>query len=667
MKTGCATLLLRGNPKKLGAHWSEQGIHFSLVAPQAQKVFLCLYDEQGENEIAQLPMHASHEGVWHGFLENAAVGLIYNYRVEGEYAPHKGLRFNGDLRLLDPYARHVVGESHQSMAGRAEESVLKGQIVHETYDWSGDESPNIGISETVIYETHIKGLTKLNPYVDEVLRGTYAALAHPAVLSHFKGLGVTTVEFMPVQLFLDEVHLTRMGLRNYWGYNPISYFAISPRYWSGRAGTTPMSEFRDAVKALHGVGIEVILDVVFNHTAESDAFGQTMSFRGIDNALYYHLTPDDLSEYENWSGCGNCLNLRSAHVQTLVMDALRYWVEQMRVDGFRLDLAPILGRDAHAFSSTAPIFTAIANDAVLSQVKWIAEPWDIGKNGYQLGHFPNHWLEWNDQYRDVMREFWLHQNVSLGVFAQRFSGSSDIFERAGRHGGSSVNYLSAHDGFTLHDLVTYSHKHNHANGESNQDGRSYNASWNVGVEGETTDKEVNALRGKLKRAMLATLFFSQGTPMLHAGDELGRTQRGNNNAYCQDNDVSWLSWAGADEALMAYVQRLIRLRKRYAVLRRVAWASGAHEIDWRLPSGAALTVADWEKSESGGISILLRHRLEDTPCLILVNPTREAIHFSLPQGRWQEKLDSDMAVRVMMVVEGEMHLSAHSIWLAAQA
>ena len=655
-----ATALSLGAAYPLGAHWDGHGVNFALVAPHAHAVELCLFDAAGRQELVRLAMPVCEDGVWHGYLDGAAPGQVYGYRVSGPYAPQHGQRFNANKVLLDPYARLVLGQ-YQGQPGFLDQRpdaelqpdpfdngalALKAQVVHEAYDWGRDAPPRVAPADTVLYEVHVKGLTQLHPEVPPALRGSYAGLAQPAVLDYLEQLGVTTLSLLPVHQRADEMRLQHMDLSNYWGYSSIGFFAPEMRYWSAQAGSTPISEFRDMVKALHGRGIEVVLDVVYNHTAETDEFGPTLSFRGIDNALYYHLQPGNPALYENWTGCGNCLNLAEPRVLQLVMDSLRYWVEEMHVDGFRFDLAPELARTSQGFSSSAAFLAAVRQDPVLAKVKLIAEPWDIGPGGYQLGNFPSGWLEWNDKYRDTMRSFWLQQGPSLGEFAQRFAASSDVFQHHTRLPAASINFLTAHDGFTLHDLVSYNHKHNLANGENNRDGHSHNLSWNCGVEGATDNADVLQLRSSLQRALLATLLFSQGTPMLLAGDDIGHSQHGNNNAYCQDNPLCWLDWQHADQALAAFTARLIALRRRYPALRHANWTSGATQADgqpdmaWLKPDGAALDEAAWHSKLRYCIGIRLGADAAEETCLLLLNAEAQSVDFALPAGSWRMLLDT---------------------------
>lgn len=676
--------LQAGRAYPLGAHHTGHGINFALVAPHASSVVLCLFDATGAIEQQRLPLPALSGDVWHGYLDGAQPGLVYGYRVDGEAAAAQGLCFNPAKLLLDPYAREVVGSYLGQEAFKSDDPAdtgaiaLKARVVKESYDWEDDHPPDIAVADMVLYELHVKGFTQLHPAIPEELRGRYAGLAHPAALDHLQSLGITSVNLLPVHFRADEARLQDLALTNYWGYTTIGFFAPERRYWSGRAGSTPISEFRDMVKALHQRGLEVILDVVYNHTAESDENGPVLSFRGIDNALYYHLDPSDPSRYQNWSGCGNCLNLSQPRVLQLVMDSLRYWVQDMHVDGFRFDLAPILGRDQHGFSSTAAFFAALRQDPVLAPIKLIAEPWDL--ETHQLGNFPAGWLEWNDRYRDTMRGFWMHQWPTLGEFAQRFAGSSLEFRQPLRLPSASINFLTAHDGFTLDDLVTYNHKHNAANGEANRDGSPHNNSWNCGIEGPTEDGEVKQVRARLKRALLATLFFSQGTPMLLAGDELNNSQQGNNNAYCQDSALSWLDWDAADPALIDYVARLIALRRAHPILHHAQWhekqpanntedATAASEdtraaIHWLDIDGQPMSEQRWDCKQCYRIGIWLVSASSCEPdCLILINAEAVAAPFALPTGAWRVVLDSAEPEATHPVQSKELLLAARSVLL----
>ena len=684
--------LRAGAPYPLGAHWDGRGVNFALAAPHAHAVELCLFDAGGTRELTRLAVHHCQDGVWHAYLDGAEPGLVYGYRVTGPWAPDRGQRFNPNKVLLDPYARAVVGEylGQDAFQGQALDAAgrpdpvdnaalaLKARVVHEAYDWGIDAPPRVAPADTVLYEVHVKGFTRLHPGVPEPLRGSYAGLAQPAVLDYLQQLGVTTLSLLPVHARADEMRLQHMGLSNYWGYSSIGFFAPEPRYWSHRAGSSPTSEFRDMVKALHARGIEVVLDVVYNHTAETDEAGPTLSFRGIDNALYYRLQPGDPALYENWTGCGNCLNLAEPRVLQLVMDSLRYWVEEMHVDGFRFDLAPVLARDAHGFSSASAFLAAVRQDPVLARVKLIAEPWDVGPGGYRLGQFPAGWCEWNDKYRDAMRAFWLGREPaggSLGEFARRFAGSSDVFEHDGRRPTASVNFITAHDGFTLRDLVSYDHKHNEANGEQNRDGHGENLSWNCGAEGPTDDEGVLRLRARLQRALLATLMLSQGTPMLLAGDDIGHSQQGNNNAYCQDNALSWLDWQGADRTLADFTARLIAARRRYRALRRASWYSGAPQADghpdimWMQADGAALTDTAWNDGRRC-IGIRMGAPAGDEvgaeTCLLLVNAHTQAVDFVLPDGSWRVLVDSADPAAEPHEIKGSAAVPAHAAVLLVE-
>jgi glycogen operon protein len=686
--------LQAGRAWPLGAHWDGNGVNFALVAPHADAVFLCLFEHSPPHahEIARLPLPCFEHGVWHGYLPAAAPGLVYGYRLSGPYAPALGQRYNSAKLMLDPYAREVLGhyageevffdyQTHgadNAMQNDAPHAAhlpcphdnaahaLKARVIDPGYDWQGDCAPRIKAGDTVLYECHVKGLTQCWPNLPDDLRGTYAALTRPEVLDYLQNLGITSLSLLPIQFHADEARLCRLGLVNYWGYNTIGFFAPQTRYWSGRPGTSALSEFKDAVRALHARGIEVILDVVYNHSAEGDETGPSLSLRGIDNELYYHAQPQHPGLYQNWTGCGNSLNLSQPRVLQMVLDSLRYWVGECHVDGFRFDLAPVLGRDAHGFSRDAAFFAALLQDPLLSQVKLIAEPWDVGPNGYQLGQFPTGWLEWNDQYRDTMRAFWLHQWPSLGEFARRFAASSDLFQQRQRLPTASVNFISAHDGFTLADLVAYNHKHNQANGEHNRDGHNHNHSWNCGVEGPSNAPDIGHLRSQLQRALLATLIFSQGTPMLLAGDEIGHSQAGNNNAYCQDNPTAWLNWGQANSSLQAWVKRLLGLRKRYRMLRLGNWfrdaASGCADIEWLTALGEPMQPSDWDSKKSYCISIVLRDdsaTAED--CLILCNAEAQTIDFTLPPGKWCMLLNSHHPDAEQSIMKSKVQLEARSV------
>jgi isoamylase len=612
-----------GTPQPLGASWTDRGTNFAVLSTNATRVDLCLFDASGRIETARLPLPSRTGDVWHGFLpaRSGGPGTLYGYRVQGPYQPSEGHRFNPAKLLVDPCAAALQGELdwHPSLSGAehgndgvpdATDSaghVPKCRIVDPAFDWGTVRSPNVPWRDTIIYELHVKGYTQRHPAVPEQLRGKYLGLAQPVVLDHLKRLGVTTVELMPCQAFVSEQFLVDRGLSNYWGYNSLAWFAPDARY----ALADPVAEFKTMVRALHGAGLEVVLDVVFNHTAEGNESGPTLSLRGFDNALYYRLFPHDRSHYKNFTGCGNTVNFDNPEVRSLVLDCLRYWTTEMRVDGFRFDLAPVLGRDSSGYSASAPFFSALRSDPVLAYVKLIAEPWDVGPGGYQLGHFPAGWSEWNDRYRDTMRAFWRGDRGLVGAFAERFAGSSDLFRQGARKPTASVNFIAAHDGFTLEDAVSYNVRHNEANLENGDDGHTHNLSWNCGVEGPTDDPVVSELRSRQASNLLATLFLSQGVPMLLAGDEFGHTQRGNNNAYCQDNEISWLDWSLPEKnsVRLRFVRMLIDLRRSRLWLRRDTFLKGARrgthakDVTWLHASGRELTDADWQDSGLRSIAV----------------------------------------------------------------
>ncbi len=603
-----------GVPYPLGATWDGAGVNFALFSANAEKVELCVFDQRGRRELARIPLPEYTDEVWHGYLPDARPGMLYGYRVYGPYDPARGHRFNHHKLLLDPYAKALTGRVTWSDANygyriRSPQADLsfdrrdnasgmpKCVVVESAFTWGDDKRPNVPWTDTIFYELHVKGFTAQHPGVQPALRGTFGALSTPAVISYLNDLGVTTLELLPVHAFVDDRYLVEKRLRNYWGYNSIGFFAPDPRYLGGDP-----SEFKTMVKHLHEAGIEVVLDVVYNHTAEGNQLGPTFSFRGIDNVSYYRLAQDP-RYYEDVTGTGNTLDLRHPRVLQLVTDSLRYWVEEMHVDGFRFDLAPALAREDHGFARNAAFFKALAQDPVLSRVKMIAEPWDVGLGGYQLGSFPPGWSEWNGKYRDVVRKYWRGDMGMLPELASRLAGSSDLFEHQGRRPRASVNFVTVHDGFTLTDLVSYNQKHNEANGEDNRDGADDNASWNSGAEGPTDDPDILNLRERQKRNLLATLLLSLGVPLVLAGDEHGRTQGGNNNAYCQDNEVSWLDWNGRgprDLALEEFVKTVLRLRRRHPAFRRDAFyrgqpvdSSGRKDIAWIKPDGHEMRPEDW--------------------------------------------------------------------------
>ena len=638
-----ALTLEAGRPWPLGAHWDGGGVNFALFSAHAEAVELCIFDG---DSMRALPVRQCSDQVWHAYLAGAAPGLCYAYRVAGPAAPDSGQRFDSARLLLDPCARQIVGRfSWTALDDPAQ--TPRACVVDETFDWDGDAPPAIAWADTILHEVHVKGVSRQHPDVPEPLRGTYAGLASPAMIAHFQRLGVTALSLLPVHHFLDEQRLASEGRVNYWGYNTLAFFAPEPRYAARIGGQTVIDEFKTMVRTLHAAGLEVILDVVFNHTAETDEFGPTLSFRGIDNQSYYLLPPGNLAAYENFSGCGNTFNLTHPRVLQLVMDALRYWVGVMHVDGFRFDLAAALARDS-AF------LPALRQDPMLQQVKLIAEPWDMGPDGYQLGRFLPGWSEWNDRFRDDVRAFWLTGEVGVGALAQRLAGSSELFGGAGRAPQAGVNFITAHDGFTLRDLVSYQDKHNELNGEDNRDGHGHNLSWNCGEEGDSNDPLVLEKRRRLQRALLTTLLIAQGVPMLQGGDEIGRTQAGNNNAYCQDNAMTWLDWRTADSDLIDFVAGLIALRRRFPQLRRNSWLTGegggeARQPDvlWWHPAGRPMAMADWQSATLGTFAVQLASDLpgagqppDSRLLLCLINRDEIPVPFLLPAGVWQQRCDS---------------------------
>ena len=687
-----------GQPWPLGAHWDGSGVTFAVFSAHATGIDLCLFDASGEVELARLPLPAHSSDIWHGRLDAAGPGLVYGLRARGPWRPDRGHWFNPNKLLLDPCAREIVGrfewrDEHFGADRRHRQHMdpqdnaafaLKARVVDErtAFDWGDDRHPATPLIDTVFYELQVKAYSKSNPAVPEALRGSYAGLAHPASIAHLQRLGVTAVDLLPVHHHLDEERLVEMGLVNHWGYNSLGFFCPDPRFASGAGGLCARDEFRGMVKALHAAGIEVILDVVYNHTAEGDERGPSLSFRGLDNASYYrqHVDAEHRCQFDNLTGCGNTLDIRQPRVLQLVMDSLRFWVTEMRVDGFRFDLAPVLGRGDHGFERSGPFFTAVAQDPVLSRVKMVAEPWDIGPGGYQVGGFPRGWLEWNDHFRDAMRGFWLHMGhaggPNRGDFAQRLCGSSDLFERRARAPGESVNYVVSHDGFTLRDLVSHNERHNLANGENNRDGHGHNLSHNCGAEGPSDDPAVNQLRARLQRALLATTLLAQGTPLLAAGDELGHSQRGNNNPYCQDNAITWIDWARADADLVAYTARVLTLRRRLLPFAN-RWYSGLPDrrglpdLAWLRSDGSSLEGDAWRDPSSRVLGCLIgRPGRATAPLLLLVNGDPWDRLFHLPAGVWLVVLDSSEATgagRWHGQGDVDLPLPAHGVLLLAAA
>jgi glycogen operon protein len=638
-----------GRAWPLGATPTPRGVNFAVFAPDAHAIELCLFDAAGQHEVDRIALDQGHEGIWHAHLAGAGSGLVYGYRAYGPWQPQQGLRFNPAKLLLDPYARDVVGryagsdlmldmQADGSPDHRDNASVaLKARVQAEPAPLRDDQHRHVAPEDRVIYEAHIRAATRLHPGVPPALRGSYAGFGHDTMIEHLLELGITTVCLMPMMLWLDESRLLAMGLRNHWGYNPAAWFCVEPRLWSGRHGSTPLAECREMVSRLHAAGLEVISDVVFNHSAEGDLAGPTLHLRGLANRQYYHLDPHDGRHYRNWSGCGNSMNLAQPRTLQLAMDAMRYWVQCIGVDGFRFDLAPILARDAHDYRHDASFFAAVRQDPVLQAATLIAEPWDIGPGGYRLGAFPSEWHEWNDRYRDTMRRWWLHGGVPLADFAQVLAGSSGSFD-PGRKASTSVNLITAHDGFNLTDLVSYHQRRNEANGENNRDGHGDNHSSNCGEEGPSASPEVRASRLRLRQALLATLAVSVGTPQLLAGDEIGHSQKGNNNAYCQDNPITWLDWAGADAALTATVRDWFALRKEYDELRPRHWLHPGR-VRWLHPDGREMYDGDWHCPHGRALALAYLDERGHATLVLAFNAAPQGRTFHLPgHAPWRIRL-----------------------------
>ena len=662
-----------GKSFPLGSHYDGEGTNFALFSEIADHVELCLFEKDGHETRVRLPEVSAY--VWHGYLPGIKPGQRYGYRVHGPWEPREGHRCLPAKLLIDPYAKALEGEidwhdalfPYEINGDHDTPSELdsapycpKSVVIESAFDWDDDVRLDIPLEETVIYEVHVKGATARHPGVPDALRGTYAGLAHPAMIEHMTRLGVTAVELMPVHQFIHDRILVERGLRNYWGYNSIGYFAPHNAYASQPGVGEQVREIKQMVLDFHRAGIEVILDVVYNHTAEGNHLGPMLSFRGIDNAAYYRLVEDDRRHYMDYTGTGNSLNMRHPHVLQLIMDSLRYWIEEVHVDGFRFDLAATLARELHDVDRLSAFFDIVQQDPVISQVKLIAEPWDVGEGGYQVGKFPPVWSEWNGRYRDFIRDFWRGQDETLGQLASSITGSSDLYEDTGRRPHASVNFVTAHDGFTLRDLVSYERKHNEANGEENGDGSDDNRSWNCGVEGETDDPEINRLRDRQVRNFLTTLFLSQGVPMLLGGDEIGRTKGGNNNTYCQDNETTWQDWERADRTLFEFAAGLIRLRREHPVFRRRKWfqsrpiRGSAASIAWFRCDGAEMSDEDWETPRMECVQVYLSGSLDytdhrgapvtDDDFLILFNGCAEERTFTIPEGcgddPWKRLLDT---------------------------
>lgn len=674
-----------GLPYPRGATWDGKGVNFALFSTHAERVELCLFDSVAGRETARISLPEYTDQVWHGYLPDVGPGQLYGYRCYGPYDPGRGHRFNPHKLLLDPYAKSLAGnlrwrDAHFAYRMGAREGDLsfsrrdsarwmpKCQVTDPAFDWGDDAPPRHPRHDTIIYEAHVRGLTMRHPGVPDALRGTFLGLAHPAITDYLRWLGVTAIELLPVHAFLQERHLLDRGVANYWGYNTLSFFAPEQRYLAGGDA----NEFKTFVKAFHTAGLEVILDVVYNHTAEGSELGPTLSFRGIDNASYYRLVPGNSRYYMDVTGCGNSFNLHNADVLQLVTDSLRYWVEEMHVDGFRFDLATTLAREAGGhFDVNSGFLDAVHQDPVLKKVKLIAEPWDVGDGGYRLGGFPPGWAEWNDRYRDTARRFWKGDGGQVSELATRMTGSSDLFDTHGRRPWASVNFITAHDGFTLADLVSYNEKHNEANGEDNRDGHHQNNSWNCGIEGPTDDTEIRRLRLKQRCNLIATLLLSQGMPMLLAGDEFGHTQHGNNNAYCQDTELSWLDWQPIDAGerqMLEFVRALIHLRRDHIVFHRQRFVharfipgTDVQDITWLNPDGSEMTGSDWGDGATRRLGFLIRgeagrHHLTargepqpDDSFLVALNASYEPVPWVMPSipigSGWERLVDTDAYVR----------------------
>ncbi|KQY99307.1 glycogen debranching protein GlgX [Microbacterium sp. MEC084] len=656
-----------GRPYPLGATYDGDGTNFALFSEVAEKVELCLFDDAGTE--TRVPLIEVDANVWHAYLPDVAPGQEYGYRVHGPFDPANGLRCDPSKLLVDPYAKAMSGSIDWDPAlfdhtfddpdvrnqDDSAPHTMRSVVINPYFDWRGDRRPGTPYGRTLIYEAHVKGLTELHPEIPEEQRGTYAGVAHPAVIAHLQRLGITAIELMPVHQFVHDSVLLERGLRNYWGYNTLGFLAPHGEYSSSGDKGEQVQEFKAMVRALHAAGIEVILDVVYNHTAEGNHLGPTLSFKGIDNAAYYRLVEDDKQYYMDYTGTGNTLNVRNPHSLQLIMDSLRYWVTEMHVDGFRFDLAATLAREFYEVDRLSSFFDLVQQDPVVSQVKLIAEPWDVGPGGYQVGNFPPQWTEWNGKYRDTVRDFWRGEPATLGEFASRFTGSADLYEANARRPIASINFVTAHDGFTLRDLVSYNEKHNDANGEGGKDGESHNRSYNLGVEGPTDDPEILELRARQQRNMIATLLLSQGVPMLLHGDELGRTQEGNNNGYAQDTPLSWIHWDEADEPLIEFTAHVARLRREHPAFRRWGYFDGrvvwrgeggpVPDIAWLRPDGTAMDDSDWQTSYARSLGVFLNgqgihergsrgERITDRHFLICFNAHSEPVDFTLPAAEY---------------------------------
>jgi isoamylase len=695
---------LPGAPYPLGATWDGAGTNFALFSENATAVELCLFDGADDHPVTVVPVTEQTDHVWHVGLPEVKPGQRYGYRVDGPFDPAAGHRFNRAKLLLDPYAKAIdgairwddaifgypIGHEQADLARDDRDSAAgmpKSVVVDTAFDWNGDATPaRRPWDGGVIYEMHVKGMTARHPDVPPEQRGTYAGLASAPILDYLKKLGVSMVELMPVHHSVDDRHLLDRGVRNYWGYNSIGFFAPDPRYSSSGSQGQQVREFKEMVQAFHKQGIEVILDVVYNHTAEGNHLGPTLAFRGIDNASYYRLMPDDRRHYMDFTGCGNTLNMTHPRTLQLLMDSLRYWIQDMHVDGFRFDLASALARELYDVDRLGAFFDCIHQDPVISQVKLIAEPWDLGEGGYQVGNFPSQWSEWNGKYRDCVRDYWRGADQTLPEFASRFTGSADIYQGSGRRPFASINFVTAHDGFTLHDLVSYNEKHNEPNGEENRDGESHNRSWNGGAEGPTDDPEVRALRARQKRNFLATLLLSQGVPMLLGGDEAGRTQQGNNNTYCQDNELSWMDWEHMDADLVEFTRHIIQLRRDHPVFRRPRWFTGRGvegsaltDIEWFTPEGERMSDEHWSSGFAKSLGVFLNgkgiagqdaagEQIVGDSFYVLFNAHYEPLAFRLPSQEWGKCWHLRVDTREPVIVDkGECHSAGGELTVEARS
>ncbi|HEX7690389.1 MAG TPA: glycogen debranching protein GlgX [Burkholderiaceae bacterium] len=695
--------VLPGRCEPMGAHARDGGVNVAVFSQHAQRIEFCVFDAAGARELRRYELRGPHDGVFHGFLPGLGEGQVYGLRAHGPYEPACGHRFNANKLLLDPCAREIVGrfdwraEHHGYELGHPEgprsfdvrdnaASALKARVAPPARAARGWlNAPRVAPEDVVLYELHVKGFGKLQPGIPPELRGTYAGLAHPAAIAHFRSLGVTTLSLLPVQYHVDEPMLAGKGLTNYWGYNTLGFFCPDPRFSLTSGDPAAVNaEFREMVATLHEHGLEVVLDVVYNHTPEGNEHGPTISFRGLDNASWYRLDADDRGRFENVTGCGNTVNVAHPRVTQFVLDSLRYWVEEMGVDGFRFDLAPVLGRTARGFDPDAAFFTALRQDPVLARVHLIAEPWDAAPDGYQVGRFPGRFLEWNDRFRDSVRRWWLGdaqpERVGRGELARRFTASSDLFDHGQRTPLASVNYLAVHDGYTLADLTSYARKHNEANGEGNRDGRDGEPCANFGAEGPTRDERILELRGRVRRAMMATLALAQGTPMLCAGDEMGNGQQGNNNAYCHDAPIAWIDWPAADATMLAFTTRALALRRAHAHLRVGEWragAGGAPRLAWLNERGGEMDAADWHRDEVRAFGCRIDPvAAPDAPprpaLLVLFNAESRPREFPLPAGRWTLALDSSLELEGAaggppLACADSLHLPARALVVLAQA